>query len=191
MTRSMIATLLAAALCVACGGGGKETKPTADAEGKGGPAGSDDAIKFDINGDDVPDVFKYYGTVDGQDVMVRKEWDINFDGQIDIWQHYKANGKLDFESFDMDFDGKVDVHRYFGEDDRLVRKEVDLEFDERPDLFKFYDDGNLIRIERDSDSDGRVDYWEYYRDGKLRRVGVDEDGDGEPDADKWKETKEG
>ena len=183
--------LIAALALVAFGCGGSPTKPDAKSSAPKTASVTTDnrdnaSIRYDINGDKMPDVWKYRQRIDGKDVLVRKEFDVNFDGKVDIWRNYHPDGTRDYDQMDMDFDGKVDVTTFY-EDDKVVRKEIDLEFDEKPDVIKYFNAGELTRVEGDSDNDGRVDYWEYYKNGKLSRVGTDEDGDGAPDPDKWHE----
>jgi hypothetical protein len=143
----------------------------------------------DINGDGKPDIFKHFKKVGDQQVIVKREADLNADGTIDTVRQYNLKGQPIEEEMDLDFDGKKDVKRFF-EDGKLVREEFDLDYDGKSDLSKFYEAGMLIRKEQDSKLNGKVDLWEYYDEkGKLERIGVDHDGDGEIDA--WQNAEEG
>jgi hypothetical protein len=144
---------------------------------------------FDLNHDNKPDVWASYGPMTNPDnpqetkiVLLKKEWDLNFDGKIDSRSYYNFKGEVIKDELDLDFDGKIDVTTFY-QNEQKVRQEYDFNFDGKPDFWKFYDKNILIRTERDRDLNGRVDRWEYYIDGKLDRVGLDEDGDG--NIDKW------
>ena len=151
-------------------------------------------LRFDVNRDKRPDIWKYYKKEQGEDnkdieVLVRKEIDLNADGQVDVIRFYDASGIVTHEKLDMDFDHRFDVVNYY-KDGVLVRKELDLNFDMRPDLFKFYKKNKLLRLESDKDWDGIIDYWEYYEGDKLDRVGYDIDGDGKVDRMERRATTE-
>lgn len=169
-----------AGLLGACGGAPKtaDRAPSRD----GGQA-------HDLDGDGVPDAWTFTGRVGGRTVVRRKEFDLDFDGKVDVWRFFDAREEIDRDRMDMDRDGKPDVTAFYSKG-VVVRKELDLEGDERPDVFKYYEEGLLVRLEGDSDGDGRVDYWEYYKDGRMTRAGSDEDGDGRPDPDRWVEAEE-
>ena len=139
--------------------------------------------RFDVNKDKKPDVIKYFKEVNGDEIMVRKEFDLNFDGKIDVWRFYADTGELLREDMDYDFDGHVDAENYY-EAGELVRQEMDLDFDGKPDMKRFYEKGVIARMEADTNKDGKVDYWEYFEKGKLDRIGIDRDGDGR--VDDWK-----
>lgn len=142
-----------------------------------------DVRRFDINKDKKPDVIKYFKLVDGDEVMVRKEFDLNFDGKIDVWRFYSDQAELLREDMDYDFDGKVDAENYY-EAGTVVRQEMDLNFDGQPDMKKYFEKGVIVRMEADTNNDGKVDYWEYFEKGKLDRIGIDRDADGS--VDDWK-----
>lgn len=134
---------------------------------------------IDLNNDKQPDIWNYY-TVDGRRRLVRKESDVNFDGQVDVTSHFE-NGQLVKEETDADFDGKVDWVDYYEDGERL-RQESDTSFDGQVDVWKFFEDGKIIRKERDLSGDSRPDYFEYYQDQEVVRIGRDTDGDGEEDT---------
>ena len=142
-------------------------------------------VRFDVNRDQRPNIWKYYKDVPGPDgrmleIMVRKELDLNADGHVDVIRHYDEQGKVTKEELDLSFDRRIDVINYF-EDGVLVRAEMDLNFDGVPDLFRYYRQGKLVRLERDTNFNGQIDYWEYYEEGRLDRVGYDISGDGQID----------
>ncbi|MEL6546035.1 MAG: hypothetical protein AAFQ82_15510 [Myxococcota bacterium] len=134
--------------------------------------------QFDLNRDNQPNVFKFFKVDDsGQELIVRKDIDLNNDTRVDVVQLYDDDGRLVSEESDLDFDGKMDVKSMF-EDEVLTRKELDLNFDGTADVVRYYTKGKIERIETDNNGDGRVDTWEYFVGGELDRVGTDNDGDG-------------
>ncbi len=162
----------------------------ADQVGGGGRAGPGERVKeFDLNHDDQPDVWAYYGQMADPDTpgqtiesLVRKEWDFNFDGKVDIRRYFNFRGETVKDELDLDFDGRFDVTTFY-KGGTKVRQEYDFNFDAKPDYWKYYDKNVITRSERDRDFNGRVDRWEYFVEGQLDRVGLDEDDDGQ--IDKW------
>lgn len=66
--------------------------------------------EYDTNGDNIPDVFKYYvRQSSGATRIDREERDTNYDGKIDYWAKYGDDGEVIRTGRDTDFDGKVDV----------------------------------------------------------------------------------
>ena len=171
----------------AAGGGGSAAPAEAS-------AGTDQKVKqFDLNHDNKPDVWAYYGPMADPDnpsqtheTLVRKEWDFNFDGKVDIRRHFNFKGEAVKDELDLDFDGRFDVTTYYRGGKKL-RQEYDFNFDNQPDYWKFFEKDVLVRTERDRDFNGRVDRWEYFAEGQLDRIGLDEDGDGQ--IDKWIQHK--
>ena len=142
--------------------------------------------KFDLSGDRVADLWKVYrlGKKDkaGKPArrLVQKHMDLNWDGKVDVRQHFDATDNIFREEMDLDFDGVIDAVAFYTQG-KLVKRQQDLTFDGRPDVFKFYQDGDLVRKERDSNNDGKVDTWEYFENGRIIRMGMDRDGDGKPE----------
>lgn len=154
------------------------------------PNPGEEVVQNDLSGDGRPDSFKYFvpsASDDGTLVLVRREMDLDFDGRLDLWNWYRADGELERQAFDLDFDGRVDVVAYF-EDGVVVRKEIFQRFADRPDTFKFYEKGRLVRVERDRSGNGRVDTWEYWVGDQIDRIGQDLDGDG--NIDRWTTQQE-
>ncbi len=173
-----------------CGGAHKNIASSNARSPSGtGKLGSGERVEaFDLNHDNKPDVWATYGPMTNPDnpketkiVLLKKEWDFNFDGKVDIRRFYNFNGEVIKDELDLDFDGKFDVTTFY-QNGQKVRQEYDFNFDGKPDFWKFYEKNVLVRTERDRDFNGRVDRWEYYIDGKLDRVGLDEDGDGNVDT---------
>ena len=109
---------------LACTSDEAVTKPDAPIEDEDG----EDEIKsidgldirrYDLNRDEKPDVLKYFKTVDGEELMVRKEFDLNFDGKIDA---VGASGDVrvpdDAQVVELDggvlMPGLVDTHSHLG-----------------------------------------------------------------------------
>ncbi|MBN2493597.1 MAG: hypothetical protein JXR96_03305 [Deltaproteobacteria bacterium] len=193
------AFLLLAAPLVACSSAPEKpdqapaqvaAQPQAATLGQDGRARPGETLKqYDLNHDNRPDVWAYYGPmVDPADPnqtknsLVRKEWDFNFDGKVDIRRFFNFKGETVKDELDLDFDGNFDVTSYY-QNGLKIRQEYDFNFDTKPDYWKFFEKNAVARTERDRDFNGRVDRWEYYSNGKLDRVGLDEDGDGQ--IDKW------
>jgi len=185
---------LAVVLVTACAHQAPREEKPADAAGQGAAveqAGTrlepgEKLAEIDLNRDGRADVWKVTHEVDGKDLLVRKEMDLNGDGRIDAREFYGPEGVLEKVVYDMDFDGQPDVVRFY-EKDQLVRKEYALGFDGASRTYSFYEKGKLIRKERDTNADGHVDYWEYWENGKLDRIGYDDDADGQ--VDRWEAKK--
>jgi len=144
--------------------------------------------KFDLNRDDIPDVFKFYGpTGEGEaTAMLRKEIDLNHDNRVDVVQLFDASGAKTSEHTDLDFDGRTDEISHFKEGS-LILREIDFNYDGRVDISKKYVKGTLTLIESDRTGDGKVDTWEYFENGTVARIGVDRDADGIVDT--WEQDK--
>ena len=153
------------------------------------PADGEVMRKFDLNHDNKPDVWAFYKDSGGGEPhqyllenLIRKEWDFNFDGRVDIRRLYNSAGEIVQDQLDLDFDGKFDVRTRYQAGTK-IKQEYDFNFDTKPDYWKFFEKNVIARTERDRDFNGRIDRWEYYREGQLDRIGLDEDGDGQ--IDKW------
>lgn len=131
---------------------------------------------MDLNRDETPD--QWILTRSNQK---RIERDLNFDGQVDVWQYPDETGAIVEEEMDLDLDGNVDLVVFY-KDGVILRKEMSTDFSGKFTIVKFYDGkGGLLRIERDEDADGDVDVWEYYEKDVRVRIGWDSDDDGTPD----------
>ncbi|MGB9599134.1 MAG: hypothetical protein ACPL7I_01160, partial [Myxococcota bacterium] len=142
---------------------------------------------YDLNGDNKPDIWEYYKKVekDGKpvEVVVRKEFDLNHDGKVDMVRIFNDKGEVIREMIDFDFDGRFDTTNYI-EKGQLVRQEMDLNWDGKPDIIKYFEKGKIVRKEISTKMEGKMDYFEYYDDkGSIDRIGIDKNGDG--DVDQW------
>lgn len=145
--------------------------------------------KFDIDGDDKPDVTKTFKEVADPDDpsvtksrLIKKEVDVNSDGKINMRRTYNELGALMLEEVDTDLDGRMDVINHI-DNGNLVRKDL---LDQGSGVVltsRYYFEGNIQRVEQDTNHDSKVDYWEFYEQGVLDRIGRDLNGDGR--ADTW------
>ena len=138
------------------------------------------ADQQDLNQDGRADLVSLYGG-DGTTLSCRQA-DFNFDGRLDAYFHYDEKGVLAREQFDLDYDGRIDIGRTF-RDGKLVLDEQDTNRDGFVDAWRRYDKGRLLRIETDRDGDGRADMFAYYVAGRVDRIGYDVNGDGR--VDQW------
>jgi len=113
---------------------------------------TDEIVESDMNHDGSPDAWSYIR----EGIILRQEFDINFDGKIDGIYIYQADNKVKEEILDTDYDGKMDNWR-------------------------MYEDGELILDRLDSTGDGAVDIWIYIDRGRIYRFESDTNGDGVPD----------
>ncbi len=153
--------------------------------------GNEIVREYDLNRDNKADVWKYFVITQDEagktsERLVRKEFDVNFDGRVDVIRFYGQSQMLTKESFDLDFDGRIDQINFY-EVGQLVRKEKDLNFDQKTDLWIFYEKGKIVRKERDSNNDSKVDYWEYWENDQVDRIGEDLDSDGT--VDRWSKNQ--
>lgn len=131
----------------------------------------------DLNQDGVDDQFAYYRGSQ----LVYSARDLDFDGRVEMFEHYAADGTVSEQEFQLDFDDAIDLVRYYREG-VLWRKEMSQTFDGQLTMVKTYDaEGNHLSTARDSDLDGRIDQWLNYEDGRLFSVAYDLDGDGNVD----------
>lgn len=108
---------------------------------------------------------------------VRRELDLDGDGEIDLIRVYDEEGKLKRDTIDTDFNGQFDRVLFYREG-KISRREIDADQDGRFEEVRQYIQGELFRVERDTTGDGTPDFWIFYKDGSIDRAGVDLDGDG-------------
>jgi len=138
------------------------------------------ANQQDLNHDGKADLVSLYS---GEGITLScRQADFNFDGRLDAYFHYDEKGVLNREQFDLDYDGRIDIGRTF-KDGKLVLDEQDTNRDGFVDAWRRYDKGRLLRIETDRDGDGRADMFAYYVAGRVDRIGYDVNGDGR--VDQW------
>ena len=64
-----------------------------------------------------------------QNVLLKKEIDLNIDGKIDVWRYYDDKGEKIRDEMDMDFDGKVMPRPTMP---MVKSSKIDLAFDRPP-----------------------------------------------------------
>lgn len=141
------------------------------------PDGSEQVTTYDLDQDGRIEVWVYAAAADASRI-VRKELDLNADGQADLRKEYDAAGVLTLESYDADFDGQPDSISHYREG-RLETSERDEDGDSRRETRVVYGaDEEIVRVELDRNGDGRVDYREEWEKGAVARRFVDQAGDG-------------
>jgi hypothetical protein len=132
--------------------------------------------------------------------MKRQVFDMNHDGQVDLWKFYTYKKASDEEGegelmlvrqeLDLNFDGRVDRFMFYNAKEELIREEIDANFDGITDRMLYYDDGLLARTEFYQQScnsvaiDGESHFEVYpnllrfYRKGVLTREEIDVACDG-------------
>lgn len=151
-----------------------------DIEGSG-------ATRLDANGDGKPDVILV--KEGGREVC--RALDLNFDGGIDSWIYYAADGQVRRRESDYDRDGRIDEIIIFS-GGSVSEKHRATMLTGKLDTWEFYKAGALARTERDSNGDSLVDqWWEYPKPG-CPVIHADVNSDGRPDpgasVDYCKET---
>ena len=135
-------------------------------------------LKDDSKGLGKVDTWSY---MDGARV-VRIEIDTDDDGQVDWWEHYGADQKLEKIGLSRRKDGHEDAWTYTGADGAVERIDVSTHRDGRIDRTEYYEHGAMVRAEEDSDADGRMDKWETYDGARLTSVAFDTLHRGVPDC---------
>jgi hypothetical protein len=134
-------------------------------------------ITYDTNKDGQADAWSH---MDGTR-LVSMDIDRDFDGVIDRWEYYGAEGALEKVGYSRAHDGRADAWAYQGAGGEVARIEISTRRDGTVSRTEFYEAGNLARAEEDSDGNGRPDKWETFRAGALATVEFDTNQDGRPD----------
>ena len=136
---------------------------------------------------------------DNTDVK-RQVFDVNHDGQVDLWKFY-AYKKLDDvegpgdlllirKELDLNFDGRIDRIMYYNQKEELVSEEIDTNFDGTIDRIHHYDKAILVSTEFFQSEGNRVaidgvnnptvypNMVRFFRNGKMTREEPDAEGDG-------------
>lgn len=131
---------------------------------------------YDANGDGRPDVSIV--TKGGGELC--RALDLNFDGTIDSYVYYDANGQVRRREADYDRDGRIDEIITL-QGGVVVEKQRATMLTGKLDTWEYYERGVLARSERDSDGDSNVDqWWEYPKPG-CPVIHADVNNDGRPD----------
>ncbi len=143
--------------------------------------------KEDANGDGRPDITIVLEN--GHELC--RAVDLNFDGVVDAYSYFDANGQLRRREHDYDKDGQIDEISVF-KAGQIAEKDQSTALAQHLDTWDFYQAGALVRTERDSNGDGVIDqWWEYPKPGcPLIHADVNNDGRPDPGAtiDYCKET---
>lgn len=140
---------------------------------------SKSAVRTDVNNDGRSEITRVMSG--GKEIC--RAVDLNFDGKIDSYLYYDAQGTLRRRESDFDRDGIIDEIATF-EAGVVVRKDRETNLDTKLDTWDFYTADRLTRRERDTNSDGRVDqWWSWPSPDKpdCPLVETDTDSDGRPD----------
>ncbi|MCB1688627.1 MAG: RHS repeat protein [Halioglobus sp.] len=129
-------------------------------------------------------------TYDANDNLLRKEYDYDRDGTLDVILLYTndADGKRILYEEDDGANGSIERTQStaYDAEGRLLREEWDYDNDGKPDRTQTYTydaRGSQTRYEDDTDGDGtpenvRAANFEYDSDGNVIRLEADGDGDG-------------
>ncbi len=140
------------------------------------PISGPNAERLDGNGDGRADV-----TIvrrNGREAC--RAFDLNFDGKVDSWVYFDAEGRVRRRERDYDRDGfinEISVYQAGG----LKEQTWATRFPKRLDTWRYFEAGRLTRTERDSNGDAVIDEWWEHRDSGCALVHVDTNGDGYPD----------
>jgi hypothetical protein len=94
--------------------------------------------------------------------IVRIEVDQDENGQVDRWDFYGPDKKLERVGFSRQNDGVMDAVAYYQSEGVLTRMEVSTRRDGTFDRIERYVDGRLVEAAEDTDADGRPDKWDQY-----------------------------
>lgn len=113
--------------------------------------------------------------------VVKDVQDRNQDGVSDRITTYEGFGGARTVETDTDFDGRVDLWETFGAEGQRLRSAT-ASNGTRPDRVATYDRAGLLsRVEVDEDLDGRFEITRLYEAGRLTQVRIDSDGNGRVD----------
>ena len=82
--------------------------------------------------------------------------DLNKDGREDIRSYFNSKDNLIREEIDADFDGRVDINDHYKNGER-TKSEIDTNSDGTYDLFHFFEKNILVKKEQDTDYNGKLD----------------------------------
>ena len=128
--------------------------------------------------------------------LKRQVFDMNNDGQVDLWKFYSYFRKSDSEGegdllivrkeLDVNFDGRIDRIMYYNQKEELVREEIDTDFNGSIDRIHYYDNSlvvkteffqrkcNQIMIDGENNPEVYPNLLRFFRQGVLTREEIDE-----------------
>jgi hypothetical protein len=174
---AVVAVVLAAAVIACSDRAGNRPDAAGVKASYSKSSGKLELITYDTNKDGKVDA---WSRMDGTR-LVSMEIDRNFDGIVDRWEYYAADGSLQKVGFSRANDGTVDAWAYQGANGQVARIEVSTHRDGKVNRVEFYEGGKLARAEEDADGDGKPDKWEAYKNGALASVEIGTSRDGKPD----------
>lgn len=154
MRTRLSGVLIAALLAAAC----SKAPGRAPAAGYDSNTGKLSTLSVDANRNGKVDTVSH---MDGTRIL-RIEVDQNEDGQIDRWDFYGADRKLERVGFSRQNDGLMDAVAFYESEGVLSRMEVSTRRDGTFDRIERYANGVLIEVAEDTDGDGRPDKWDAY-----------------------------
>ncbi len=150
---------------------------------------------YDMDRDGHVDLWKFYANKQasdedqGENVIARKELDMNSDKKVDRIMFYNQKENLIREEVDSNFDGNIDwTHIY--DNGILIRTEFfsadcnrqALDSDThslKPNVMRVFRKGILTREDIDTKCDGVIDRVTIFdANGEIAQVGLDHDNDG-------------
>jgi hypothetical protein len=139
------------------------------------------AEKLDANGDGKADV----SIVKRGGRELCRGIDLNFDGKIDAWAYFDAQGRPRRRELAYGRDGRIVEIRIY-QAGRLTQMQRVTTLSGKLDTWHFFKGERLVRTERDSDGNGTIDQWWEHRPAAQRSCPVihaDVNGDGRPDPE--------
>lgn len=113
--------------------------------------------------------------------LLRRVVDRNQDGVSDRIITYEGFGGARVEEIDTDFDGAVDRWDTFGAEGQRLRSATSRAGN-RPDRIATYDRAGILNtVETDSDLDGNFEHVQVYEKGALTEARIDSDNNGRID----------
>jgi len=132
----------------------------------------------DTNKDCKHDQFVYY--IGGK--AERAEHDTNFDGRIDLWTFFEADGKT-FARQELDTTGDGEKDRWIQFRDGKPRTQLDdKNADGKPDATLHYAGDLPDKLQEDTNFDGQTDRWVEYEGGAPAVIEDDTNHDGRRDV---------
>jgi hypothetical protein len=101
------------------------------------------------------------GIMDGTRVE-RIEVDEDEDGNVDRWEFYDENRRLERAGFSRHRSGVIDAIAFYGNGSVVERIEISTRGDGHFNRIEHYQFESLARVEEDTNGDGRLDKWETY-----------------------------
>jgi antitoxin component YwqK of YwqJK toxin-antitoxin module len=137
-------------------------------------------MELDADGDGNPEGRYCYQ----ESILRLKEIDEDSDGNLDLREHYNAQGKLAQSEEDEEGTGPFTITWFYNDAEEPIRAEKDNNEDARVDTWYYYHKGSLTTVEEDTNADGKPDLWEEYDESEaLVKRSRDLNFDGEPDID--------